>query len=79
MKVTKVIVDELPESCAHCVLSVGGNVQIGLEILQEWLCPVSTPQHILDEKTMLESRPDWCPLIVEDNVKVFGIEIRKRG
>jgi hypothetical protein len=58
MKVRKVIVDELPESCNGCPFSLQGN--------GEYFCctrNVLLEQSELSIENMIHKRPDWCPLI----------------
>jgi len=67
MKVIKVVVDRLPESCATCLLSVSATVRSWDGQEEWWLCPVTVPQRQLSENKMLEPRPDWCPLVESEN------------
>ena len=53
MKVIKVIVDELPESCKECIYPNWNS-------LGDRYCQVAL-RLIYDDK----KRPDWCPLRLE--------------
>ena len=65
MKIKAVVVDELPEGCAYCVLSVSATVRDWDDQEEWWLCPVTLPQRQLSEDKMLLPRPSWCPLVPE--------------
>lgn len=51
MKVLKVIVDELPKNCFSCDFSYDRVCSVLFKRLEE---------------TRFETRPDWCPLVTED-------------
>jgi hypothetical protein len=49
MKVIKVVVDELPEGCLHCLF---------LDMVYGNECPLNDKK--IDN---IHTRPDWCPLM----------------
>jgi hypothetical protein len=58
MKIIKVVVDELPESCDDCPFPFGGSERPG------WQCSIMEMTNDkghwdIDDHT----RPDWCPLV----------------
>lgn len=62
MNVIKVIVDEVPNGCDRCTLvdSYGNCALIGRSVISH-----STPR----DDYLYNKRPDWCPLILEEDVE----------
>ena len=61
MKVIKVIVDKVPESCKECIYpnwnSLGDRYcQAALRIIYD-----------------VHTRPDWCPLILSTDIEVWEV------
>ena len=65
MKVIKVLVDEMPESCKECIYPNWNS-------LGDRYCQAAL-RIIYDDK----KRPDWCPLVVGDRL-LFEHSIMKR-
>ena len=59
MKIIKVIVDELPESCFHCRGAYDDPVN-------GYMCNVMIK--VLYPKDDFDKRPDWCPLVTQEQV-----------
>lgn len=60
MKVIKVIVDELPNSCNLCPFSLqddGYHFCCARSLLED--------EHELTMKNIIQERPDWCPIMTE--------------
>ena len=61
MKVIKIVVDELPELCTKCWFS--GHADYEFE--DRWWCEGIIKKNN-DIENPYKSRPDWCPLKVDD-------------
>ena len=59
MKVLKVIVDEMPESCAKC------SYHSWQSFYAEYYCLMLEKRLGVELKPLMFSRPDWCPLITK--------------
>jgi len=59
MKILKVIVDELPESCGYCVHGYHNGVNGRCSVFG---IVTLSPKRI-DADIYETSRPDWCPLV----------------
>jgi len=67
MKVIRVIVDMLPESCNICPFSLPERQE---EDHLYFCCARSilTEEYELSIKNMVDKRPDWCPLVTMDEL-----------
>ena len=60
MNVIKIVVDELPECCGKCKF-VKDNYYYSLSLNPT--CTVSKGDYVIDNP---DTRPPWCPLVVEE-------------
>ena len=71
MKITKVIVDELPPYCSECYFETyEGECGATLEF-------ANMPRQIDTEDGGFKSRPDWCPLITDEEYIEWMIEAQE--
>jgi hypothetical protein len=68
MKIIKVIVDELPESCNICPFSMPGY--------DNYFCLVRSAldeNNYITMENMVHTRPDWCPLLEEKDLTKYAL------
>lgn len=73
MKVIRVVVDELPESCGDCVHGCHNGVNGRCSVFGI----VTLPPKIIDVDIYETSRPDWCPLEDQGGFLIEDPEVAK--
>lgn len=72
MKVIKVIVDRLPETCEDCIYGriIDDDESQAFKLLDMRWCHAR--QKMIFDESKIDGRPDWCPLVTVEYVKSFS-------
>ena len=64
MEIIKVVVDKLPSGCDNCILCTNEYAMCQATKLDVWYTSDDGKEDLL-----FPYRPDWCPLVLEDEYR----------